>query len=97
MELDGIVHAVNGMPDHIHVVASIPPTITLSDVVRQIKGVSSHLASHMPGNNALFAWQRDYGVVSLSESQLPVIIRYVELQQQHHQTQTLDARLESIE
>jgi putative transposase len=96
IELGGIVHAVNSMPDHIHLVASVPPAIALSEIVGQMKGVSSHLAAHLPDHDAPFAWQHDYGVVSLSESHLPVVVRYVE--QQHHQnTQTLDARLESVE
>jgi putative transposase len=33
IELGGIVHAVNSMPDHIHVVASVPPAIALSEIV----------------------------------------------------------------
>jgi putative transposase len=93
IELGGIVQAINAMSDHIHVVVSLPPNISLSDAVGQIKGVSSHVASRLP-NSDRFVWQRDYGVVSLSESHLPVIIRYVEQQQQHHQAKTLDARLE---
>ncbi len=39
MELGGIAHAVNGMPDHIHIVATVPPTAVLSEVVRKLKGV----------------------------------------------------------
>jgi REP element-mobilizing transposase RayT len=96
MELGGIVHAVSSMPDHIHVVASVPPAIALSEIVGQMKGVSSHLAAHLPDNDAPFAWQHDYGVLSISESLVPTIVRYVEQQQQHHHDQTLDMGLEDV-
>ncbi len=95
-ELNGIVHALNGMPDHVHLVASIPPTLALSAVMGQVKGVSSHLASRLPGGDPDFAWQNEYGVLSVSESHLPTIVNYVEHQQEHHNAQTLDSRLESV-
>jgi hypothetical protein len=61
-----------------------------------MKGVSPHLAAHLPNRDAPFAWQHDYGVVSLSKSHPPAVVRYVEHQHQQN-TQALDARLESVE
>src|SRR5215813_2649523 len=94
--LNGIVHALNGMPDHVHLVASVPPSVRLSDFVGQVKGASSHLARTLDDQND-FAWQGEYGVLSISESHLPTVIRYIENQQKHHAEQTLDARLELSE
>jgi putative transposase len=93
-ELNGIVYALNGMPDHVHLVVSLPPVIALADFMRLIKGSSSHLASHLPDVQDPFAWQAEYGVLSISESHLPTIVHYVERQPQHHADQTLDQRLE---
>jgi putative transposase len=42
--LGAITFAVNGLPDHVHLVVAIPPTIALSEYVRQVKGASSHYA-----------------------------------------------------
>jgi REP element-mobilizing transposase RayT len=74
---------------------SVPPTISLSDFVGQVKGSSSHLASRLNESTEPFAWQNDYGVLSVSESHLPTIVRYIEQQVAHHRNQTLDPRLET--
>ncbi|MCC7207324.1 MAG: IS200/IS605 family transposase [Anaerolineae bacterium] len=93
-ELHGFVHAVNGTADHIHVVVTLPPSVRLCDYAGQVKGVSSHLASRLADCYEPFGWQREYGVLTLSESHLPTLIRYVEQQKQHHAMKTLDTRLE---
>jgi len=90
--LRGIVHALNSMSDHVHLVVTLPPSITPSTFIGQAKGASSHLASRLSDN--AFAWQGEYGVVSVSESHLPQVIRYVVMQQQRHTAGTFDPRLE---
>jgi len=96
-ELKGIVHALNGMPDHVHLVVTVPPSLPLTMFIGQVKGSSSHLASHLRNNDIAFAWQTEYGVVSISESHIPLVIRYVSLQQQHHAARTLNRGLENCE
>jgi putative transposase len=99
-ELKGIVHAINGMSDHIHVVATIPPSIALSKFVGMAKGSSSHLANHLTtaDSDGSFQWQESFGVVSISETHLPVVVRYVVNQQKHHGPDgKLDARLEAVD
>ena len=84
--LGGIVHAINGMPDHVHVVATIPPGIALAKYVNEVKGASSHLANHLESSQSdqSFRWQDTYGVTSVSESHVPTVVRYVKNQQKHH-------------
>jgi putative transposase len=96
-ELGGIVHALNGMPDHVHLVATLPPSVAVSTCIGQIKGSSSHLAARLPSHTtgAPFAWQAEYGVVSVSEAQLPAVLRYVHQQQHHHAANRLNRLLES--
>src|SRR5688500_962770 len=65
-ELNGIVHAFNRMPDHVHLLVSVPPTISLSDFIGRVKGSSSHLMSRLNTDFEPFAWQSDYGVLSAS-------------------------------
>jgi putative transposase len=93
-QLNGTIHALNGMADHVHLVVSLPPTIAPSSFVGQIKGISSHLASHLNADDDPFAWQDEYGVLSVSESHLPSVVSYVDMQQQHHASQKLNAKLE---
>ena len=98
-ECRGIVHALNGMPDHVHLVATLPPGRELSRIIGEIKGSSSHLASHLPGagEDSPFQWQADYGVITISESHVPLVVRYVENQQRHHAENTLNRTLEHCE
>src|SRR5438874_208821 len=85
-KVNGIVHALNGMEDHLHLVATIPPTLAISKFIGQIKGSSSFAASKLTGNE--FEWQAEYGVLTVSESHLPTVINYVKLQQQQHRYKT---------
>ena len=95
--LGGVVHAINGMPDHIHVVATIPPGIALAKYVNEVKGASSHLANHLATTRSdqSFRWQDTYGVTSVSESHVSTVVRYVKNQKKHHAPGgSPDARLE---
>ncbi|MBW4672268.1 MAG: IS200/IS605 family transposase [Cyanomargarita calcarea GSE-NOS-MK-12-04C] len=66
-----IIHAIGGIEDHIHLVASIPPKISISDFVKQIKGSSAYHLNHTPSTSALgFSWQHGYGVLTLGSKQL---------------------------
>lgn len=93
-ELDIFVYAANGWTDHCHLVASIPPKHAVADVVKRLKGASSHYLSQVTRLDVDFQWQRGYGVFSLGESQLPKAIAYVENQKTHHPLQTVNAWLE---
>ncbi len=95
-ELGGIVHALNSLPDHVHLVVTVPPKVALATFIGQVKGSSSHLASRLKerAHPEPFAWQAEYGVLSISERHLPVVVRYVQNQQKHHAERTLNTRLE---
>lgn len=87
-----IVHQVNGMANHIHLIVSIPPTITISEYVRKIKGSSSHYLNNISTNQ--FAWQRGYGVFSVGVKNLEIAINYVKKQKEHHAKGTIIQALE---
>jgi putative transposase len=89
-----MVQALNGVDDHIHLVVSIPPTLAVTDFVKQIKGSSAYHLNHQRLNDETFAWQRGYGVFSLGRKQLDEAIAYVNQQKHHHQAQTTIAALE---
>lgn len=82
------VYAINGMPDHIHILLSIKPDIALSSLVRDIKANSSKWINQkkfMPGK---FQWQEGFGAFSYSQSQLNNVITYIEEQKSHHLKQS---------
>lgn len=92
--LQGITHALNGMPNHIHLVATVLPKISLADFIGQIKGSSSHQVTNLTGE--AFSWQSEYGVLTVSESHLSQVIQYVEKQQHHHAENSLEKHLEAF-
>jgi REP element-mobilizing transposase RayT len=95
-ELGVFVYAIDGWTDHIHLVVAIPPKHAVADVVKRLKGASSHDLNH-GGAQALdrpFAWQRGYGALSLGERQLPIAKAYVANQKEHHTEHTTNTWLE---
>ena len=80
--------AINGMPDHLHVLFGMRPTQTLSDLLQDIKGSSSKWINNKKFVRGKFSWQEGYGAFSYSKSQLPQIIQYIERQQEHHKKTT---------
>jgi putative transposase len=93
--LECIPHAINGMSEHIHVVISIPPKLSVATLIGQLKGASSH---HINDNYAdgAFAWQAEYGVLSFSEKSLSMIVEYVKNQKKHHAENTLNMAMENF-
>ena len=95
--LNCIIHAIGGVEDHIHLVASIPPSLSIADFVKNIKGSSAHFlnkSSRLSANSISFSWQRGYGLLSLGSKQLEQAVNYVKNQKNHHSQGTAIASLE---
>jgi len=96
-ELKSIVHATGGIHDHIHLVVSIPPTLSISGYVGKIKGSSSHFVNHRLDKVQAFAWQEKYGVFSLGFKQLESAVNYVIRQKDHHYSGRIIPALEKYD
>lgn len=85
-ELDVRFHAIGIMPDHVHLVCSIPPRHAPSEVIRQIKSFSSRLIndSEWFTEGRIFYWQPEYGLLTFAEDALPRVVSYAENQSEHH-------------
>jgi putative transposase len=59
--------AISGTEDHIHILARLPASMPVAEMLRRIKGNSSKLVGALPGNRP-FAWQRGYAAFSVSQS-----------------------------
>ena len=95
-ELDVYVYAINGWYDHVHLLVAIPPKHAVGDVVKRLKGSSSHYLNHAGGLAYEFAWQRGYGALTLGERQRPKAEAYVRDQKDHHEQQTANAWLDAM-
>jgi putative transposase len=87
-DLQAHVHAVNGMPDHVHLVIRLPATLSIAEIAGDIKGASSHFATHVLGA-ADFKWQGAYYAEGVCRDALDTVIAYVENQKKHHQDKSL--------
>ncbi len=76
--------AINGMPDHLHVLIGMKPNIALSDMVRDVKASSSKFINERRWVKGRFHWQEGFGAFSYSHSQLGNVIRYLRNQEEHH-------------
>ena len=93
-EVGADVIAIGGMPDHVHVLVRIPMTISISEIVRRMKGASSRLVTHVLRWPEPFKWQGGYGAFSVSKGNVPAVRRYVLNQEQHHRDGTAHPALE---
>jgi putative transposase len=91
------IHAIGMVADHIHVLASIPPSIAVSEAMRRFKGGSSHAVNDGRSITAEFRCQAEYGALSMSDRSLPTVIEYVNDQPNRHADGNLIATLERIE
>jgi putative transposase len=56
-ELKCHVLAIGGTSDHVHLLIRFPTTITVADLVKEVKGASSHLVTHQIAMGEFFKWQ----------------------------------------
>ncbi|VXB43128.1 MULTISPECIES: IS200/IS605 family transposase [Chryseobacterium] len=80
--------AVFAMPDHVHILVSMSPTVTISDLVRDIKAGSSKFINEKGWMNGKFNWQEGYGAFSYSKSSVDSVVKYILNQEVHHKTKT---------
>ncbi len=92
-ELGVFVYVINGWTDHVHIIVAIPPHVSVSDLVKHLKGASSHDLNQQR-LDFHFGWQRGYGVLTLGQLQKPDAERYVKGQKEHHRAGTVIAWLE---
>jgi REP element-mobilizing transposase RayT len=90
-ELGAQVIALGGIEDHVHLLVGMPANISIATLVGQVKGASSHLATHAIAHNSeFFKWQGAYGAVSVSPRHLPEVSASINDQRDHHSTHTLN-------
>lgn len=80
--------SINGMPDHIHIFIGYKPSVSIPDLVKDIKVASSSLINDKHWTNQRFNWQEGYGAFSYRLRDIDEICRYIQNQEIHHQKKT---------
>jgi putative transposase len=87
-DLGGEAFRVDGVTDHVHIVTTLPRTLSLAEMIEQVKKASSKWIKSLEARYRGFFWQRGYGAFSVSPSQLDAVLQYVQTQEEHHRTRT---------
>jgi REP element-mobilizing transposase RayT len=90
-EMDGKALLINGMADHVHVLLSLPSTLSIAETVRVLKANSSRWVHEKWPARWEFAWQTGYGAFSVSQSNIAPVTQYIANQEEHHRTMTYQA------
>ncbi len=82
------IRAINGTEDHVHILFLVDPKYAVKDLLKNIKGESSHWMNQQNLTTEKFAWQIGYGALSVSESNVNQVERYIRNQKEHHRQMT---------
>jgi len=78
------------MPNHIHCLFQLDHQKCIADVIKQVKGSSSHFINSNNLTVAKFAWQTGYSSFSVSESIVEKVEKYIRNQKEHHKKMTFE-------
>ena len=78
------------MPDHVHLLVRMRPSISLSDFLRSVKANSSRWVHERSETPRRFGWQEGYAAFSVSESVAGDVCRYIQTQEEHHRRRSFE-------
>ena len=79
---------VGGVEDHIHVLVMASPTLAPSQIAQFLKGDSSKWIHEEFPALRKFSWQDGYGAFTVSKSNIPAVVSYIQNQREHHRKKT---------
>jgi REP element-mobilizing transposase RayT len=83
-------YRAGGMPDHVHLAIRLARTITIAELVENLKTSSSKWVKRQPKSETAFAWQRGYGCFSIGPRDLDALCAYIDDQETHHKERTFE-------
>ncbi len=82
------IDSINGEKEHIHILMSLGASQSISKVANLLKGESSHWVNAQNIIRGKFDWQDEYFAVSVSESMVSKVRKYIRKQEEHHRTKS---------
>jgi putative transposase len=89
----GELRAIGGTTDHVHLLASLPPTTDISKTVQKVKSMTSKWMNEHYFTDDKFRWAKGYAVFSVSQSMVEKTIRYIDSQWEIHKNSTFKEEL----
>lgn len=81
-------YRVGGVADHVHLAIRLLRTLTVADLVENLKTSSSKWVKGQVPDLSAFSWQRGYGCFSVGPTDLDLLCAYIDQQEEHHRTRT---------
>jgi putative transposase len=78
--------AISGAADHVHMLISLPPTLSVAKALQLLKGNSSKWIHETFPRTRSFEWQEGYGAFSIGVSGIDATVSYIRNQTEHHRT-----------
>jgi REP element-mobilizing transposase RayT len=88
------VRIINGTDDHIHCLFLLNPKKSISQIINQVKGSTSFHINKAQLLKQRFEWQDGYGVFSVGDKDLDIVVNYIRNQKKHHLSYTTEAKYE---
>ncbi|MFG0241494.1 MAG: IS200/IS605 family transposase [Phycisphaerales bacterium JB054] len=92
----GVLYAVGGVSDHVHLYLRWRTDRPISDLMRELKACSSRWVHQTYPTLRSFAWQEGYSVFTVSKSQERVVKRYIATQAEHHREEDFGSELKRL-
>jgi REP element-mobilizing transposase RayT len=86
--LDSPSLIVGGIEDHVHLLCRLSKTLSVAELIRELKRDSSKWLKEQGAALSSFYWQAGYGAFSLSPSHVEPVRRYIATQEEHHRRET---------
>ena len=83
-ERGGKAHLINGTRDHVHMLVSVPTSLSAAELMRHVKGSSSRWVHQQSPGRREFGWQRGFAAFSVSRSRFQQACEYIAGQEEHH-------------
>jgi putative transposase len=95
-ELKCIPLAIGGIADHVHLLVRFYTTIAVADLIKEVKGSSSHLVTHEITPGVFFKWQGAYGAFTIRKSEVSKVTAYIQNQERHHAENKMQLEFEQV-
>jgi len=87
---------INSTEDHAHILFELSRTVTVSQVVEDVKKFSSKWIKTQGPTFSGFAWQAGYAAFAVSESNVPSVRHYIAQQEEHHRQRSFQEEYAAI-
>ncbi|MCE1164260.1 MAG: IS200/IS605 family transposase [Bacteroidetes bacterium] len=95
-EYDSPIDVIGGVEDHLHILFNQSQNFALKDIVKNLKGETSHWINeknYLPGK---FVWQPGYAAFSISIDKVSNVRNYIHRQKEHHKKMSFAEEIKKI-